>query len=52
MTHSQPKRAATVAVPRAGLSDDTFFSHSLREQDLAKGIVDFVRAGVEQIFAL
>jgi hypothetical protein len=45
-------RGSDAVLPRAGLGDDTFFSHSLREQDLAERIVDFVRAGVEQIFAL
>jgi hypothetical protein len=57
MTHSQPKRAATVAVatpccPAPVSAMIRFFFHPLREQDLAEGIVDFVRAGVEQIFAL
>jgi len=28
------------------------FPHPLREQDLAERIVDFVRAGMEQVFAL
>ena len=37
---------------RAGLGDDTVFAHPLREQDLAERIVDFMRAGMEQVFAL
>ena len=36
----------------AGLGDNAAFAHSLREQDLSKRVVDFVRAGVKQIFAL
>ena len=37
---------------RAGLGDDARLAHAPGEQDLADGIVDFVRAGVEQILAL
>ena len=37
---------------RAGLGDDTVLAHPLREQDLAERIVDFMRAGMEQVFAL
>ena len=36
----------------AGLGDDAALAHSLREQDLAKRVVDFVRAGMEKILAL
>ena len=39
-------------LPRAGLGDDALFAHALGEQALAEGVVDFVRAGVEQVFAL
>ena len=34
------------------LGDDAALAHSLRQQNLSEGIVDFVRAGVEQVFAL
>src|SRR6266853_4673921 len=34
------------------IGDDAALAHSLRQQNLSEGIVDFVRAGVEQVFAL
>src|SRR5207253_11257406 len=37
---------------RAGLGDDAPFAHSLGKEDLAKRIIDLVRAGMEQIFTL
>jgi len=37
---------------RAGFRDDARLAHFFREQALANGVVDFVRARVEQIFAL
>ena len=37
---------------RARFRDDALFAHAPREQDLAEGVVDLMRAGVEQIFAL
>ena len=37
---------------RAGLGDDARLAHAPGEQDLADAIVDFVRAGVEQVLAL
>ena len=37
---------------RAGLGDDARLAHALGEEDLAHGVVDLVRAGVEQVFAL
>ncbi len=37
---------------RAGLGDDARLAHALGEEHLPDGIVDFVRAGVEQILAL
>ncbi len=37
---------------RAGLGDDARLAHALGEEDLADGVVDLVRAGVEQVFAL
>src|SRR5262245_24517506 len=36
----------------AGLGDNPAFPHSLREQNLAERIVDLVRAGVKEVFAL
>src|SRR5580704_17684642 len=39
-------------LPSAGFSDDARLAHFHCEQALANGVVDFVRAGVEQIFAL
>ncbi len=37
---------------RAGFGDDAAFAHAAREQRLAETVVDLVRAGVEQVFAL
>src|SRR6202022_2084219 len=36
---------------RAGFSDDAGLAHFHREKTLADGVIDFVRAGVEKIFA-
>ena len=36
----------------AGFRDDARLAHFYRQQALADGVVDFVRAGVQQIFAL
>ena len=35
-----------------GLGDDAFFAHAFREDGLRERVVDFVRTGVQQIFAL
>jgi hypothetical protein len=37
---------------RAGLGDDALFAHALGQQSLAERVVDLVRAGVQQVFAL
>ena len=37
---------------RAGLGDDAGLAHAPGEQDLAQAIVDLVRAGVVEVFAL
>ena len=37
---------------RAGFGDHAFLAHALGEQSLAERVVDLVRAGVEQVFAL
>ena len=37
---------------RAGLGDDAGLAHALGEQNLAEGVVDFVRTSVVQILAL
>ncbi len=37
---------------RAGLGDDALLAHALGEQGLADGVVDLVRAGVIEVFAL
>src|SRR5690606_14320637 len=36
----------------AGLGDDALLAHALGQQDLADAVVDLVRAGVVQLFAL
>ena len=37
---------------RAGLGDDALLAHAPRQQRLAQAVVDLVRAGVQQVFAL
>jgi hypothetical protein len=37
---------------RAGLGDDALLAHAPGQQALAEGVVDFVRSGVQQVFAL
>ena len=37
---------------RAGLGDDAGFAHALGQQNLPHRVVDLVRAGVQQVFAL
>ena len=37
---------------RAGFRDDARLAHFHGEEALADGVVDFVRAGVQQVFAL
>jgi hypothetical protein len=37
---------------RSSLCDDAFLPQSLRDENLSKGVVDFMRAGMEQIFSL
>ena len=36
----------------AGFGDDAMLAHALDQQRLAEAVVDFVRAGVQQVFAL
>ncbi len=45
-------RGCDAVLARAGFRDDARLAHFFREQALANGVVDFVRAGVEQVFAL
>ena len=40
-------RGGHAMLSRAGLGDDPPFAHPLGEDDLAQGVVDFVRAGVQ-----
>ena len=35
-----------------GFCNDALLAHAFCEQSLAEGVVDFVRAGVEKVFAL
>ena len=39
-------------LPRAGLGDDALLAHAPGEQDLTDRVVDLVRAGMAEIFAL
>ncbi len=45
-------RGGDAVLARAGLGDDPLFTHVFRKQGLADGVVDLVRAGVEQVFPL
>ena len=36
----------------AGFGDDAALAHAARQQNLSEGVVDFVRAGVAEVFAL
>ena len=52
-----PIKAQAVAVANpmlagAGLGHDAPFAHVAGDEDLAEGIVDFVRTGVVEVFAL
>ena len=38
-------------LPRAGFSDDALFAHPAGKEGLTKGVVDFVGAGVQQVFS-
>ena len=44
--------AGDAVLPGAGFGDDARLVHSYGEQSLADSVVDFVRAGVQQVFAL
>ncbi len=46
------RRRGDSMLARAGFRDDPLLAHAPREQRLSKTVVDFVRAGVQQIFAL
>ena len=39
-------------LPGAGFGDDAMLAHAFNQQRLAETVVDLVRAGVEQVFAL
>ena len=45
------RRRGDAVLAGAGFGDDAPFAHPLREQNLPGGVVDFVRAGVIQVFA-
>ena len=45
-------RRSHAVLPRAGLGNDARLAHFYRQQPLPDSVVDFVRAGVKQIFAL
>src|SRR5207302_1168308 len=50
--HRAHRGCRDAVLPGAGLGDDAPLAHALREQPLPDGIVDLVRAGVRQVFAL
>ena len=39
-------------LPRAGLCDHALLAHALDQQSLPQAVIDLVRAGVQQVFAL
>ena len=43
---------ATPCCPRAGFGDDAFLAHAPGEQGLPEAVIDLVRSGMEQVFAL
>ena len=45
-------RGGYAVLARAGFSDDALLAHPPRQQRLAEAVVDFVRAGMQQVFAL
>ena len=45
-------RRGNAMLARAGFGDQALFAHAEREQGLADGVVDFVGAGVVEVFAL
>jgi hypothetical protein len=50
--HRRRRRRGHAVLARAGLGDQPRFAHPPREQRLAEGVVDLVRAGVVQVLAL
>ena len=53
--HPQQRRhggGGHAVLPRPGLRHQARLAHSLRQQSLPQAVVDFVRAGVQQVFAL
>ena len=50
--HRADRRAGDAVLPRAGLGDDARLAHPLGEQPLAERVVDLVRAGMREVFAL
>src|SRR5205814_10552107 len=46
------RRRSDAVLSGASLRDDALLAHAPREQSLAKAVVDLVRAGMIQIFAL
>ena len=56
-THFSPEARAhggggDAVLAGAGLGDDAALAHRARDQRLADGVVDLVRAGVVEVFAL
>ena len=50
--HRAHRRRSDAVLACAGLGDDPLLAHALRQQALAHGVVDLVRAGVRQVLAL
>ncbi len=50
--HGADRRARHAVLTRARLGDDAPLAHALRQQALPQRVVDLVRAGMRQVFAL
>ena len=50
--HRADRRGRHAVLACTGLGDDARLAHALGEEDLAHGVVDLMRAGVVQVFAL
>jgi hypothetical protein len=50
--HRGNGRRGHAVLTRAGFGDDAGFAHAFREEDLPHRVVDLVRAGVVEVFAL
>ena len=50
--HRRDRGGRNAVLPGAGLGDDAGLAHALGDEGLAEGVIDLVRAGVQQVLAL